>query len=228
MRERLWTQRMLALYRSGRQAEALRVFEDLRTFLVAELGIEPGHDVTWMEHAILAQDPALDVPYPPEEETGRGPGRRPRRSLSRPSASTRSGSPPPGARGVLVGRERENGAAERLVDVGGSGGGPPAAGRRRSGHRQDAPRGRAGAHGREAGRSRPAGSLRRGSRGTIPTVRGGVGRYFASLSADRISHMPDWQLTELSGWSSACASTPRRWRTRAVTRTTSGSASSKR
>ena len=40
LRERLWTQRMLALYRSGRQAEALRVFQDLRTFLVAELGIE--------------------------------------------------------------------------------------------------------------------------------------------------------------------------------------------
>ena len=65
MRERLWSQRMLALYRSGRQAEALRVFQDLRTILVAELGIEPGHDVTWMEHAILAQDPALDFAVPP-------------------------------------------------------------------------------------------------------------------------------------------------------------------
>ena len=68
MRERLWTQRMLALYRAGRQAEALRVFQDLRAILVAELGIEPGHDVTWMEHAILAQDPALDFAVPPEDE----------------------------------------------------------------------------------------------------------------------------------------------------------------
>ena len=74
MRERLWGQRMLALYRSGRQAEALRVFQDLRTFLVAELGIEPGHDVSWMERAILAQDPALDFPVPPEEDTRRRPG----------------------------------------------------------------------------------------------------------------------------------------------------------
>ena len=57
MRERLWSQRMLALYRSGRQAEALRVYQDLRTILIDELGIEPGHDVTWMEQAILDQNP---------------------------------------------------------------------------------------------------------------------------------------------------------------------------
>ena len=57
---------MLALYRSGRQADALRVFQDLRSTLVAELGIEPGHDVSWMEHAILTHDPALDFPVPPE------------------------------------------------------------------------------------------------------------------------------------------------------------------
>ena len=68
MRERLWSQRMLALYRSGRQAEALRVFGDLRSILVAELGIDPGHDVTWMEHAILTQEPGLDFPVPPESE----------------------------------------------------------------------------------------------------------------------------------------------------------------
>ncbi len=66
LRERLWSQRMLALYRSGRQAEALRVFQDLRAILVAELGIEPGRDVTWMEHAILSGEPALDFPVPPE------------------------------------------------------------------------------------------------------------------------------------------------------------------
>jgi DNA-binding SARP family transcriptional activator len=68
MRERLWSQRMLALYRCGRQAEALRVFQDLRSILVAELGIEPGHDVTWMEHAILAHEPALDFPVRPERD----------------------------------------------------------------------------------------------------------------------------------------------------------------
>ncbi len=66
LRERLWSQRMLALYRSGRQAEALRVFQELRAILVAELGIEPGRDVTWMEQAILTGDPVLDFPVPPE------------------------------------------------------------------------------------------------------------------------------------------------------------------
>ena len=64
MRERLWTQRMLALYRSGRQAEALRVYQELRTILIDELGIDPGHDVSWMEEAILNQNPALDFPSP--------------------------------------------------------------------------------------------------------------------------------------------------------------------
>ena len=71
MRERLWSQRMLALYRCGRQAEALRVFQDLRSILVAELGIDPGHDVTWMEHAILTQEPGLDFPVPPSARTRR-------------------------------------------------------------------------------------------------------------------------------------------------------------
>ena len=66
LRERLWSQRMLALYRSGRQAEALRVFQELRAILVAELGIEPGRDVTWMEQAILTGNPVLDFPVPPE------------------------------------------------------------------------------------------------------------------------------------------------------------------
>ena len=70
LRERLWSQRMLALYRAGRQAEALRVFQDLRALLVAELGIEPGHDIAWLEHAILTQDPALDFPVPPEPGSG--------------------------------------------------------------------------------------------------------------------------------------------------------------
>src|SRR5580698_6207190 len=60
MRERLWSQRMLALYRSGRQAESLRVYQELREILIAELGIEPGHDAQWLEQAILQQSPDLE------------------------------------------------------------------------------------------------------------------------------------------------------------------------
>src|SRR2546428_2599122 len=61
LRERLRGQLMLALYRSGRQAEALEVYQDTRRVLVEELGIEPTRAVHDLERAILVQDPALDM-----------------------------------------------------------------------------------------------------------------------------------------------------------------------
>ena len=195
LRERLWSQRMLALYRSGRQAEALRVFQDLRTILVAELGIEPGHDVTWMEHAVLAQDPALDFPAPVEpgagpDTTQRSTGAAPPRYQVRVPTSQREGR--------LVGRSRESGllrdwwttlqlGAGRLLLVDGDPG---------------------------IGKTRLVAELARAVEAEGALVLWGrcdedpvapfqpfaeaLGRYFQSLSADRISGMPDWQLTELS------------------------------
>jgi DNA-binding SARP family transcriptional activator len=59
MRERLRGQLMLALYRSGRQAEALAAYQDARRALIDELGIEPGSALRALEHGILRQDPAL-------------------------------------------------------------------------------------------------------------------------------------------------------------------------
>jgi DNA-binding SARP family transcriptional activator len=59
-RERLWGQRMLALYRAGRQADALRVYRDVRQSLIDELGLEPGPDLVRLEQDILAQRPQLD------------------------------------------------------------------------------------------------------------------------------------------------------------------------
>jgi YVTN family beta-propeller protein len=61
LRERLRLQLMLALYRSGRQAEALNVYQDARRDLVAELGIEPGQAMRQLEQAILRQDPELAI-----------------------------------------------------------------------------------------------------------------------------------------------------------------------
>ena len=61
LRERLRVQHMLALYRSGRQAEALQSYHNARHILVDELGIEPGRALHELERAILTQDPALDA-----------------------------------------------------------------------------------------------------------------------------------------------------------------------
>jgi len=80
LREQLRGQLMLALYRSGRQAEALDVYRDTRTTLVEELGIEPSRELQDLERAILAHD----------------------RSLERPGAR-----PPPRAAGAFVGRGAE-------------------------------------------------------------------------------------------------------------------------
>ena len=61
LRERLRGQLMLALYRSGRQADALAAYRSARETLVAELGIEPGSALRQLERAILDQAPELDA-----------------------------------------------------------------------------------------------------------------------------------------------------------------------
>ena len=192
MRERLWSQRMLALYRCGRQAEALRVFGDLRSILVSELGIDPGHDVTWMEHAILTQDPGLDFPVPPEREdevAGEIPGLGAGYRFRARSAANET---------PFVGRTHESAvlgdwwasvcAGEgRLLLVDGD----PGIGKTRLVH--------------ELARAVDAdGALVLWGRCDEDPVTPfqpfaeALGRYFQSVSADRISRMPDWQLTELS------------------------------
>jgi len=61
LRERMRGQHMLALYRSGRQADALASFQQARATLVDQLGIEPGPVLRQLELAILRQDPSLDL-----------------------------------------------------------------------------------------------------------------------------------------------------------------------
>jgi len=94
LRERLRAQLMLALYRSGRQAEALRVYADTRRRLVDELGLEPGQDLQQLEQAILRQDPALDLVQPETRSRGR------RRQLA--AALALAGAAGAAAAGVLL------------------------------------------------------------------------------------------------------------------------------
>lgn len=72
LRERLRGLLMVALYRDGRQAEALEVYRKTREVLVAEFGLEPSPDLQQLEQQILRQDPSLDrsrtAPAPAEPE----------------------------------------------------------------------------------------------------------------------------------------------------------------
>jgi branched-chain amino acid transport system substrate-binding protein len=75
LRERLRAQFMLALYRSGRQSDALEAYADARQTLVADLGLEPGPELQALQQAILIHDESLRAPHSPA-------GRRRRRWLA--------------------------------------------------------------------------------------------------------------------------------------------------
>ncbi|KAB8196770.1 hypothetical protein FH608_008735 [Nonomuraea phyllanthi] len=87
LRERPQAQLMLALYRASRSTEALAVYQETRRVLVDELGIEPGAALRRLQEAVLARDPALDLPCPAQRTapTLPGPTRHTARSLPGPA-----------------------------------------------------------------------------------------------------------------------------------------------
>ncbi len=106
LRERRWSQLMTALYRSGRQAEALQAFRTLRQLLDDELGIAPSAHLVRLEQEILQQRSELDWAEPEVRPVPDNPAQEP----PQPAHPSQSRSPAiglPAPTGTLVGRDDE-------------------------------------------------------------------------------------------------------------------------
>ena len=101
LRETFHAQLVLALYRCGRQGEALGAYARAREVLADELGVDPGPDLQRLHHQVLTQDPGLDHPDRAATTAG-APGPRPQ-----PGATPASVAWPGASPSDLVGRHRE-------------------------------------------------------------------------------------------------------------------------
>ncbi len=121
LRERLRGQRMRALYRCGRQADALRAYQELRAYLGEELGLEPSAALRELESAILRQDPALDWRAPPPGASpapGPAPLETPAPPPGPPSPAGRAAGRLPAETSSFIGREADLAAVGKLLTTG--------------------------------------------------------------------------------------------------------------